>query len=395
MEMMANLSVTLQCNRNCTYCFAPATRGKGESIGLPMSRTTFLRALDFLGRSDIDQVRLLGGEPTLHPDFEWLVTQALEQGFRLLVFSNGLMPEAALCCLEEAPPERVSVLVNIHLPYEQDPYEAQCQTETLGRLGRRAFIGFNIHIAAPNLDFLLHLIEQHHLSRSVRLGLAHPCVGGSNRYLRPKDYAWVGRRIAGFVQKASECGVTVEFDCGFVPCMFPADFLDLPDVNPAAIGLRCGPVPDILPNGSVVPCYPLASAWCLSLSDERDSPHLRGRFERQMQPYRMLGIFRQCATCAWRVAGQCLGGCLAAAMQRFALYFFRPHGAEGHNGCTGMMESCVRGRGWPGLSLRTFRDGQGVLQSCSADHVVTSIDFARATMIPLLADFGSAQRCCR
>lgn len=313
---MANLSVTLQCNRDCPYCFARLMRERGEADGLSMSRGTFLRALSFLRRSETNQVRLLGGEPTLHPDFEWLVSQTLERGFRLLVFSNGLMPGAALRCLEGASPERVSVLLNIQSSPEQDPHEAKRQAVTLGRLGPQITLGFNIYTASPDLEFLLPLFERYPLNRTVRLGLAHPCVRGANRFLRPKDYALAGRRSAEFVRKAAELGVAVEFDCGFVPCMFPDGFLELPGVNPTAIGLRCGPVPDILPDGSVAPCYPLASVWCLPLSDERDAPYIRSQFERQMQPYRMLGISRRCAMCPWRAGGRCLGGCLAAAMQR-------------------------------------------------------------------------------
>ncbi|MBI2877932.1 MAG: radical SAM protein [Candidatus Tectomicrobia bacterium] len=313
---MTNLSITLQCNRDCSYCFARPLRRKGELAATRMDRAMFLCALDFLRQSGINQVRLLGGEPTLHPHFEGLVTQALDRGFRLLVFSNGLMPEAALRCLEEASPERVSVLVNLPSPWEQNSHEARYQALTLGRLGRRATLGFNLHTASPDLDFLLLQVERHRLNRSVRLGLAHPCRDGSNHCLRPKEYAEAGRHIAGFVQQAAGHGITVELDCGFVPCMFPEGFLESPGVDPAAIGPRCGPVPDILPDGSVVPCYPLASTWRLSLSDGGDAPHFRSRFEEQMQPYRTLGIFRQCATCARRAGGQCLGGCLAAAMQR-------------------------------------------------------------------------------
>jgi hypothetical protein len=76
------------------------------------------------------------------------------------------------------------------------------------------------------------------------------------------------------------------------------------------------PVPDILPDGSFVACYPLA-AVCRLMSDEAaTAAEVRRRMTEMLQPYRALGIFRECGECGWRAAGQCVGGCLSLAMQR-------------------------------------------------------------------------------
>ena len=90
---MSNISITARCNRQCPYCFTGFTK-HGENRD--MDRDMFLRALPYLTRSGIDQARLIGGEPTLHPDFIWMAGKALESGFRLMVFSNGLMPPSFL-----------------------------------------------------------------------------------------------------------------------------------------------------------------------------------------------------------------------------------------------------------------------------------------------------------
>jgi molybdenum cofactor biosynthesis enzyme MoaA len=109
---VANLSITSRCNADCAFCFArSAQQGVSESDGY-MSRELFESCLEFLDRSGIGQARLIGGEPTLHPRFPELSQRALDRGFRLLVFSNGLIREAALEWLERAPADRVSVLLN-------------------------------------------------------------------------------------------------------------------------------------------------------------------------------------------------------------------------------------------------------------------------------------------
>lgn len=131
---MANIAITTACNRDCAYCFG---RGGRQAGAANMSRETFAQALDFLERSGIGQARLLGGEPTMHPQFREFAEMALARGFRLLIFSNGLMPESVLRYLESLPPERVALLINVSpRDIRQDP--------AFRRLGSRVTPGFTI-----------------------------------------------------------------------------------------------------------------------------------------------------------------------------------------------------------------------------------------------------------
>lgn len=302
---MANISLTTACNRDCACCFARAERRSAVSH---MTVETFVRALDFLERSGIHEARLLGGEPTLHPLFVELAEMALARGLRVLVFSNGLMPEPVLRRLESAPPERVAVLLNVS---ERDPGQAAA----LRRLGPRVTLGFNIHAPAFDVAFLLEWICGFGLSPGLRFGLAHPAVRESNVWLHPRQYSAVGERLARFAREAAGAGVRISFDCGFVPCMFPGG--DLKAVDPASdAGMRCSPVLDLLPDGRIISCYPLADVACAPLPEQETADTVRRRFAAKLEPYRRLGVYRECAGCAWRESGRCAGGCLAAALQR-------------------------------------------------------------------------------
>lgn len=303
---VANIALTSACNRDCPYCFAGAERRPGAGH---MSAQTFERALDFLVRSGIGEARLLGGEPTLHPEFPRLVELALARGLRVQVFSNGLMPEPALRCLESHPPERVTVVINASA---EDPG----QSIALSRLKERAALGFNIYTPAFDAAFLLDLIREHGLSPRIRFGLAHPAADGSNRFLDPRYYQAVGRRLAEFMDAARPAGIEWFFDCGFVRCMFPTGFLAA--LGPVArdIGSRCSPILDILPDAQVVSCFPLAMQAREPLPEGENAEALRSRFTVRLSGYRRLGVFRECAGCQERESGRCIGGCLAASMQR-------------------------------------------------------------------------------
>jgi hypothetical protein len=314
---MANLSVTSVCNRTCGYCFArPATGiGTGDSAYMPLE--TFDRALDFLARSAIDQVRLLGGEPTLHPQFPELVERSLQRGFRVLVFSNGLMPERALEVLEGGPAGRVCVLINALAPGAARPQEHARQARVLKRLRAKASLGLNLDSSASKLGFLVDWIQRDGLDPAIRLGLAHPVPGGSNRFLHPQHYGELGRRIAAFAEVAAGAGVAMEFDCGFVPCMFPEGWLESQGKRAAEVGQRCGPVLDVLCDGSVISCYPLAGLGREPLPQDHDAAWLRRRFEERRSLYRTGGVHRRCGRCVRRAAGDCTGGCLAVSLGRW------------------------------------------------------------------------------
>jgi radical SAM protein with 4Fe4S-binding SPASM domain len=319
---MANISITLLCNRDCRYCFTKDIANKNELKEPNMSLATFRQTLDFLDRSGIKQVRLLGGEPTLHTRFSHLIDEVLSRGLNLLIFSNGLMGASTLDYLENIPLEKIKILLNTTFYKESALNEQKQMDSVFERLGPKVLLGVNIDSPSVELDFTVELIEKYGLSKTVRLGLAHPCIGGSNSFLHPKYYIEVGEKIISFAARAKKSGVDLEFDCGFVPCMFPAPSLKKLGKSLKDIGSRCNPILDILPDGRVISCYPLSEFHCEPLPEDKDASWLRKRFESKLAPYRSTGIFRECSVCSLHESGNCNGGCLAAAMNRLRHWKF-------------------------------------------------------------------------
>lgn len=311
---MVNVSLTYACNRSCPFCFARHATQRPDPWHMPLARVDSV--LDFLVESGVGEARLLGGEPTLHPDFERIVDRVLERGLRLVVFSGGLMPEAALRKLAGLPASDLSVLVNVSPLARGRPVELAGQERSLRVLGRRVTLGVTIDSPVVELSFLLDLLDHHDLARSIRLGIAHPTLDGSNAYLHPRHYPEVGRRVTEFALEARERRVQIDFDCGWVPCMFPPGALAALGLAPAELGLRCGPMLDLLPDGRVIPCYPLAAFGSELLARHRDADGLRAQFFSQPGASRSWTLQRECETCGWREQGECAGGCLAASLRR-------------------------------------------------------------------------------
>ncbi|MBT8489822.1 MAG: radical SAM protein, partial [Deltaproteobacteria bacterium] len=87
---MPNILLTNYCNLNCPYCFAGKMMSrKGNNISVH----NFKKAVSYLKKNREKHVGIIGGEPTLHPRFLDLMTYVIEQGFKVQLFTNGVMDE--------------------------------------------------------------------------------------------------------------------------------------------------------------------------------------------------------------------------------------------------------------------------------------------------------------
>ncbi len=310
---MSNISITSTCSRSCVYCFARTGSEKPRYI----SAERFEAALTFLQRSGLSRVRLLGGEPTLHPQFNPFLDAIEVCGLKLLLFSNGRMTEKVLERLLGFPQDRLTILLNVHGDDDfQSDESCNAVIKVLRHLGANVMLGCNLYSPSINPDFILALIHKFGLIPEVRLGLAHPRVGAANRFLHPRHYRTVGARIGALAAKMQARGLRLELDCGFTPCMFDENELRLLKRLGAVPGKRCNPLPDLLPDGRFIPCYPLADVVHVDWRDDDDCKSIQARMIKKLERYRQIGVFSDCGECPLRHENICNGGCLAAAMMR-------------------------------------------------------------------------------
>jgi hypothetical protein len=316
---MANLLISDVCDMRCPYCFA-VHHMQARTGAVFIDLDTFERHLDFLDRSGIDEIRLLGGEPTLHPRFPEIIERARQRQKIIVIFSHGLLSERTLAAIEAIPPDECTVLVNTNAtrtPGVPSPAEIERRRAVLLRLGGRALLGFNIYSTDFQLDPLLPLIEEAGCIREIRLGLAQATLEGGNAYLHPKQYPVVGQKIAQFAGRAAEYGVKLAFDCGFVRCMFTEHELEMLCAAGTEPHWSCSPILDIDLHGGVMHCFSMGRKVSAELSDEVNAADLRAAFSTQAEPYRAAGIYRHCSVCRFKHNGGCSGGCLAATIRRF------------------------------------------------------------------------------
>jgi len=282
-----------------------------------MNIETYDKALDYLLRSGINHARLLGGEPTLHPDFSKFVLKALDRNLVITLFTNGLMSDVTLDFLSSVPAGKLLVVLNTIQPSENYSMGIERQKAVMKKLGDVIIPGINIYSPKQDLNYLPEYITTYNLRKEIRLGISHSALSRTNISLHPMEYHKIGLKIARLKQTIEKEGIFLGFDCGFVPCMFPPEYHALLAEELKKAGNCCFPVIDLLADGSFIACYPLNDLVKIKLDDQFDARALIARFEEALRPYTNAGIYPYCTVCI-QFKKLCNGGCISYRIQRFS-----------------------------------------------------------------------------
>lgn len=281
---------------------------------------------DFLQNSGQRRFPLLGGEPTLHPDFVEFVIYLLERGFEINVFTCGILADRtldeAVRQFQNVPLERLSFTMNLNDPKKTKTPEAEMESARrfMRIFGERITPGFNIYRTDFELDFLFQLINEFGLKRVIRIGLTHPILGRNNIYIKKEDIGAIIERLFSYQPQFERFRVKPGLDCGFPMCKFTDQQLAwLYRHTGGKYDFGCGPVIDIGPDMTLWPCFPLSSFQKRSLFEFNSFGEIldfyfdiHGKIKTEAG-----GIYLECDHCHQRQDGHCRGGCVAHNLKQF------------------------------------------------------------------------------
>lgn len=314
-----NILITNACARRCPFCFARSKIGQvgegGSAHHMSLEQIDLL--MDFLERSGDKRLRLLGGEPSMHPQLEEIVRRAFARGFRVHLFSNCMMPGKVADFLAALPQEQLSLLANVSVNEHDTPQQKERVDYALSVLGPRVQLG--ITVTAPDFEwrYLVGLINRYRLRRRIRIGIAQPIVGQDNAYLPPGQYRETGRALAAMALACEREDILIGFDCGLTLCMFSDEEFAILARCSEGFKSVCQPIVDVGPDLQCWHCFPLSTVLNVVLRDYDNRSTLAEDFRKKVAPYKSFGCMPKCMHCVYLRRGQCSGGCLAHAMQSF------------------------------------------------------------------------------
>jgi len=263
---MYNIILSGQCNLRCDYCFArerlDASSQQARATGGPnptMNLGDYARVLAFLKASKVPVVSLLGGEPSLHPDFAAFVDMALKEGFVVSIKSNATWKEKILKEIRLFPNEGVHYLLNINNPRTLGEQLWMQVSENVRQVKDRD-VDFQLNIDRPGFEYA-YLLELARETRPQKIvwSLSNLVKGtGADSFADPLAVrAKFSKRILDFVVEAGKEGIQTLGVHGITPCMFAEQDYQVLLASGGRLESTCRPVFDILPDLSVLFCFPV------------------------------------------------------------------------------------------------------------------------------------------
>jgi organic radical activating enzyme len=323
---MANVLITDYCNRACSYCFARNEISPCSGSSTPktheetsMSLEDLDRVIRFFHRSEMSTMRILGGEPTIHPRFPQIIDKVLDAGFEIRIFTGGLIPPKIKKYIKTLDASKVMLIMNMSCPSETSaPGELNRITQNVYELAHYCTLGYTIYKPDFDATFLVDLATQSQCQPRIRLGIGVPQIKAENARIDPQQYPLVAKNILRLVRQSDSNNVAVEFDCGFPFCMFTPEELGYLITWGCKTNFVCSPTIDISPTLEVWPCFALSSMYRERLDKFETRQELVAYFAHKSKPYRTFGLYDLCHACKHKKRGQCAGGCLSHTIRSFA-----------------------------------------------------------------------------
>jgi hypothetical protein len=260
---------------------------------------------------------LVGGEPTEHPHFTEAVAMARRANLKLRVFSNGDIPPHCLNALRELPAEACHIVLNANASGLLEAKASRRVGDVLRCLGTRASLGVTLTSSVFDAGLLLAHYDHFNLRRQLRIGLAQPRAGEFSPCVVEYREPSLAARVTDLALRAHQQGLVVDYDCGFVVCMFDdaqRHALESLGIFPSCV---CNPIPDIAASNKAWPCFPLSARYQVEPVTGQRLSEVRQTLNQRLRVFSRVGLYSECHACLWLANQSCRGGCVARIINTF------------------------------------------------------------------------------
>ena len=313
---MPNIILTEYCNLNCSYCFANKMIDESDinnkNISLEQLKTILLWLAPTASSSDFS-FGLIGGEPTLHPQFKeilHLVNDFNEMTkSNSIIFTNGLTLDKYIHLIGSS----TSILVNVNklnLNQNKKLIEGLNLVDGLNWFNnRQVTLGCNLYLEEQNYNYFWDIVDKYPSIQIVRMSVTAP---NSQDLKTNKElyYLSMKENFLNFLKQAKDRNIKISYDCNQIPLCFFSDkekelILSLGDYD-----LFCSPVIDITPDFKATCCFGVYNTPidCFKFNNLEE---LKRYFQSQMTLKTINNNNSMCKDCEKIQLLQCQGGCLS------------------------------------------------------------------------------------
>ena len=307
---MPTVMLTAKCMNSCEWCFAQTKMEKYHAQGIDeISWEDFQAVVAFYGRSGMDYMTLLGGEPTLHSRFVDILELLASKQFAALVVTYGICDEVLVDIIAQKRFPGIRFAVNT-TKYFQYPTDVRKKVDRLlQKINHSVFLTYTItstDVERGNVHVLLDrilMVMKFGLLRHIQFQIAIPSENNT-AYVPFEDYSTAVRMLSSWFKILNTNGITTGLDCHSIPkCA-----LEGAEKTPIELHSRCSSfMIDIGPGLEVWPCFPL-SGQNFRLGQFKDFKDMQAFFAKIHSEASLL-YDERCSNCSEQASGTCDAGC--------------------------------------------------------------------------------------
>lgn len=292
--------------RICDYCYV---RVQEKVMPQDLGVREFAQILDWFQHLSVDEIILLGGEPTLHPDFPAFLATIEEKRISTRLFTNGFFSGGAARRLGKAAWIE-TVFFHYDANYLNHSTAGKKQflhnLDHASQCNKRIWLRWNIDRPDNNVAELIALCKRY--AANIGYSISVPTFQGNHISLT--DIHHYVRSLMHFITLAHENGIEVEPARAMPLCVFDTDQLRVLKKYNKLSG-RCTALYDLTVNTdlSLQLCSVTHSIHTSPVSGLRD---LKEKIEfLQNEETRLKGepLIPACKECMYSSSGECQGGC--------------------------------------------------------------------------------------
>ena len=316
-----NVALTYFCNQRCSYCFGmdAMSIAKYSVKAREMALDSLKKVMEFMKKSVVSCFNMIGGEPTLHSRFEEFFDIISDNGFSVIIFSNGVINKQRVDFLNMKNNLDI-ILLNIREPKEYSAGDFKKIEYTLSRLNNKITLSFRIYKMDFDPRFLFDLIDEYKLNRLINLAIACPSLISNNVYVRLEDHEKAVERMVEFSRISKKRNINWYADSGFVLCAFSNEKLEELSKNVGFIPeTNCRSAIEVAPDLRVFRCFGMApqSRPRLKITDFENLAEAERYFFNRSLPFKRIGGMDKCFRCEHIISQRCGGGCMVHILKRF------------------------------------------------------------------------------
>jgi sulfatase maturation enzyme AslB (radical SAM superfamily) len=301
--------LTSVCNNSCKYCFAHSQKEDDNKF---ITIDNFKFALEFITNS-FDIVGIIGGEPTLHPEFYTILNLIIanKKIKKSVIYTNGYKINNYLDILNN---DKFTILINCNsqedIGYENYKIFQNNIMELKEKLPNEKYrLGFNLYKENQNFDFLIDLLQMTN-QKDLRFSISVPSQGNVIEF-----NSLLKSTMIKLFKKLNEIGVTPHFDCNAFPnCLLNEDDKKL--FNNIKIKSKergceidlinnkkvCLPQIVIKPDLTAIRCFASGDYQNVNIKDFKNAAELFQYFYLNIDVFQnALYLKKECLTCSDRL----------------------------------------------------------------------------------------------